>query len=52
MFSADLHRARTEYTPEDDEFLCRYLAAFHPSGAWGSRKTYEVMVGYQMMADS
>ncbi|WVW80276.1 hypothetical protein I302_102254 [Kwoniella bestiolae CBS 10118] len=32
---------RNEYTPQDDDFLCRYLAAHHPTGSWGSRKTYE-----------
>ncbi|WWD05599.1 hypothetical protein V865_003680 [Kwoniella europaea PYCC6329] len=31
---------RVDYTPQDDDFLCRYLAAHYPSGAWSSRKTY------------
>lgn len=33
-----------EYTPEEDDFLCRYLAAWHPDGSWLSRKTFEIMV--------
>lgn len=43
-----------EYTPEDDEFLVRYLAYFHPvslmdpNGSRSSRKTYELMVGVPM----
>ncbi|WWC60432.1 uncharacterized protein I303_103004 [Kwoniella dejecticola CBS 10117] len=32
---------RVDYTPQDDDFLCRYLAAYHPTGAWASRKTYQ-----------
>lgn len=35
---------RTDYTPADDEFMCRYLAYHYPDGAWQSRKTYAVMV--------
>ncbi|OCF56543.1 hypothetical protein L486_05393 [Kwoniella mangroviensis CBS 10435] len=35
---------RVDYTPQDDDFLCRYLAAHYPSGAWSSRKTYESLV--------
>ncbi|WRT65810.1 uncharacterized protein IL334_002759 [Kwoniella shivajii] len=33
-------KPRVEYTPQDDDFLCRYLAAHNPDGSWGSRKTY------------
>ncbi|ORX35269.1 hypothetical protein BD324DRAFT_632111 [Kockovaella imperatae] len=36
-------KPRVEYTPEDGDFLCRYLAAFHPSGSWMSKKTYTTM---------
>ncbi|WWC88056.1 uncharacterized protein L201_002959 [Kwoniella dendrophila CBS 6074] len=32
---------RVDYTPSDDDFLCRYLAAHHPGGSWASRKTYQ-----------
>ncbi|KAK4690077.1 hypothetical protein P7C73_g31, partial [Tremellales sp. Uapishka_1] len=35
---------RVDFTPEDDDFMMRYLAAFHRGGSWGSRKTYETMV--------
>lgn len=38
-------RPRIDYSPQDDEFLCRYLAKHHTSGSWSSRKTYETMVG-------
>ncbi|WVQ93651.1 hypothetical protein IAU59_000727 [Kwoniella sp. CBS 9459] len=33
-------KPRTEYTPEDDDFVTRWLAAHHPNGSWSSRKTY------------
>ncbi|WWC68514.1 uncharacterized protein I206_102443 [Kwoniella pini CBS 10737] len=36
--------ARVDYTPQDDDFLCRYLAAYHPAGSWASRKTYQNLV--------
>jgi hypothetical protein len=36
-------RPRVDYTPEDDDFLCRYLAAHHPNGSWQSRKTYNTL---------
>ncbi|WVQ65039.1 uncharacterized protein L199_003209 [Kwoniella botswanensis] len=35
---------RVDYTPQDDDFLCRYLAAHYPTGAWSSRKTYQNLV--------
>lgn len=35
---------RTEYTPQDDDFLARYLAYWHANGSWYSRKTYKNMV--------
>ncbi|WWD16386.1 hypothetical protein CI109_100812 [Kwoniella shandongensis] len=31
---------RKDYTGQDDDFLCRFLAAYFPKGSWGSRKTY------------
>ncbi|EJT48394.1 hypothetical protein A1Q1_02677 [Trichosporon asahii var. asahii CBS 2479] len=34
-------RPRNEYTPHDDDFLCRFLAAYYPHGSHGSRKTYQ-----------
>ncbi|WVF66019.1 hypothetical protein IAT40_000757 [Kwoniella sp. CBS 6097] len=37
-------KPRTEYTPQDDDFLCRWLAAHHPHGSWSSRKTYVGLV--------
>ncbi|OCF36295.1 hypothetical protein I316_02169 [Kwoniella heveanensis BCC8398] len=37
-------KPRTEYTPQDDDFLCRYLAAHHRNGSWASRKTYVSLV--------
>lgn len=37
-------KPRVDYSPEDDDFLCRYLAFYHPKGSWHSRKTYETMV--------
>ncbi|BEJ16894.1 hypothetical protein CspHIS471_0602950 [Cutaneotrichosporon sp. HIS471] len=36
-------KPRNEYTPEDDDLLCRYLALYHAGGSWSSRKTYQVM---------
>ncbi|KAL1410720.1 hypothetical protein Q8F55_001662 [Vanrija albida] len=38
-------KPRNEYTPQEDDFLCRWLAAFHPGGGYMSRKTYETLVG-------
>ncbi|ODN77126.1 hypothetical protein L202_05657 [Cryptococcus amylolentus CBS 6039] len=36
--------ARVDYTPDDDDFLCRWLAAhFGSSGSLSSRKTYEML---------
>ncbi|KAL7424657.1 hypothetical protein Q5752_000341 [Cryptotrichosporon argae] len=35
---------RNEYTPEDDDFVCRYLAAYHHKGSWGSRKTFRTLM--------
>ena len=37
-------RPRTEYSPQDDDFLCRYLASSHPDGSWHSRKTFQLLV--------
>lgn len=37
-------KSRIDYTPEDDDFLCRYLAAYYPSGSWASRKTYQMLM--------
>lgn len=37
-------RPRNEYTPHDDDFLCRFLAAYYPHGSHGSRKTYQDLV--------
>ncbi|GMK59872.1 hypothetical protein CspeluHIS016_0900890 [Cutaneotrichosporon spelunceum] len=36
-------KPRNEYTPEDDDLLCRYLGRYHPNGAWSSRKTFQMM---------
>ncbi|BEJ01607.1 hypothetical protein CcaverHIS631_0602890 [Cutaneotrichosporon cavernicola] len=36
-------KPRNEYTPEDDDLLCRYVAQYHAGGSWSSRKTYQVM---------
>lgn len=47
---ADEIRVRVDYTGEDDDFLCRYLAAHHPSGSWHSRKTYENLVSCTYIA--
>ncbi|KAK8861691.1 hypothetical protein IAR55_002514 [Kwoniella newhampshirensis] len=35
---------RNDYSPSDDDFLCRYLAAHFPGGSWGSRKTYDTLL--------
>lgn len=39
-------RPRNEYTPHDDDFLCRFLAAYYPHGSHGSRKTYQDLVSW------
>ncbi|WOO81653.1 uncharacterized protein LOC62_03G005176 [Vanrija pseudolonga] len=36
-------KPRNDYTPQEDDFLCRWLAAFRPDGGWMSRKTYDAM---------
>ncbi|OXG71818.1 hypothetical protein C349_06963 [Cryptococcus neoformans var. grubii Br795] len=36
-------KPRIDYTHEDDDFLCRYLAAYYPGGSWSSRKTYQML---------
>ena len=41
---AERFRLRVDYTPQDDDFLCRYLATYHPNGSWRSRKTYNSLV--------
>ncbi|RXK39654.1 hypothetical protein M231_03008 [Tremella mesenterica] len=40
-------KPRVDYTPEDDDFLCRYLAAYHPGGSWQSRKTYSNLISME-----
>lgn len=37
-------RPRIEYSGQDDDFLCRWLAAFYPEGSWTSRKTFVSLV--------
>ncbi|WVR03708.1 hypothetical protein IAU60_000703 [Kwoniella sp. DSM 27419] len=37
-------KPRIEYTSEDDDFMCRWLAVYHPTGSWSSRKTYHGLV--------
>lgn len=39
-----MHRLRREYSAEEDDLLCRWLAAHKPEGSHLSRKTYEIMV--------
>lgn len=41
---ADACRTRVDYTPEDDDFMCRWLAAFPHVGSALTKKTYTYMV--------